>query len=289
MNAKDETGLQIIATHKAWQILLNILLGLIFFFFAFSFFIAAIFVVPPPIGDKVYFIPWILWVVVTLLALLRNKILAFIFEKIPRSTFLSLIDFGRALTYTMFLYWGLFFIAGLLSHSNVFAFFSLGLLSLWFPIYLIFSMPLTPEGEAKLLFKLLFTNIDNFEKRQLYLKKIAKAIENQLKKGNIKVSSNEFVYYFNIELLKGKNIRDDLKVIESWMVNKKTPCFESLMKIYPKTRLEPWKRASFFRQIVENPTMIKYVFNVLVIAILIAISPELRSEIVKFLSALFGI
>jgi len=119
-----------------------------------------------------------------------------------------------------------------------------------------------------------------------YLITISKKVENQLKIGNIKVPHNEFVYYFNMELLKGTNIQNDLKCIEAWMSDKKTLCFESLKKIYPENKFEPWKRIPMSRQFVENPTILKYTLYVVVALILIAASPELQSEILKLLRLL---
>lgn len=288
MTSKDETSLQIIASQKAWYRLVNAvfvgfsaLIGTIVF-------ISVIFVPPPPTGDNLYNIPWGFITLFVLLALLRNRILHFVFRKIPHSYFLSLVHYGRISNYILLLSGFFSLIIGIGMNNAQLTLFSFGTFFMWLPIFSIFSEPLTYAGEIRLLFESLLTNIDNFEKRQPYLKTISKKVESQLRMGNIKVPQNEFVYYFNMMLFKGTDIKNDLKNIEAWMVDKKTPCFESLGKIYPENKLEPWKRISLSRQLVETPTIIKYILYVVAL-ILIAISPALQNEILKLLSRLLGI
>jgi hypothetical protein len=288
MTSKDETGLQMISIQGAWYRLLNATFGSITFLFGAIAFMAAIFITPLPVESNLYAIPWILMVIAALLALLRNIILQLVFRKISHSRFLSLVHFGRIVNYILVISVCSFFIISLLGINVILGVVSLGLFCIWAPIFLIFSEPLTWAGEIGLLFRLLLTNLDNFEKRQPYLRTISKKVENQLKIGNIKVPSNEFVYYFNMELFKGTDVQNDLKNIEAWMVDKKTPCFESLKKIYPENKFEPWKRIPMSRQFVQNPTILKYTLFVVVALILIAASPELQSDILRLLSRLLG-
>jgi hypothetical protein len=286
MTPEDETGLQVIAIQRTWRRLVNAAFGFFSFLIGTISFMAAIFVTPLPVGNNLYAIPWILMLLVVVLALLRNKILHFIFGKISHSSFLSLVYFGQIVTYIVAISGFSFFIIGLLSINAKLTLVSFGLFFTYAPIFLIFSEPLTYTGEIRLLFGLLLANLDNFENSQPYLRTISKKLENQLKIGNIKVPHNEFVYYFNMELLKGTNIQDDLRNIESWIVDKKTSCFESLKKIYPENKLEPCKRYSLSGQLVKNPTIIKYILYVIVALILIATNPELQIEILKLLRLL---
>jgi hypothetical protein len=286
MTSKDETGLQIIAIQGAWYRLLNAAFGSFLSLFGTIAFMAAIFITPLPVGSNLYAIPWILMLLVALLALLRNKIIYFIFGKISHSSFLSLVYSGRIVTYILVISACSFFIIGLLGNNVPSGLVSIGLFFTWLTMFLIFSEPLTYAGEIRLLFELLLANLDNFENRQPYLRTISKIVENQLKIGNIKVPHNEFVYYFNIELLKGTDIQNDLRNIESWIVDKKTLCFESLKKIYPENKLEPCKRYSLSGQLVKNPTFIKYILYVIIALILIATNPELQTEILKLLRLL---
>lgn len=289
MPHKEETGLQAVATQNDWYMLLNASFGWFCYLLGTSAFIAAMFVTQPPIGDVLYSAMWIPLIAVVTLALLRNKILKFLFGKIPHSSFLSLVNVGKVTNYAVLICASFFFVAGIASNNVRVVAFSVGLFLTWFPIYLIFSEPLTSAGETNLLFELLAANIDNFEKRQPYLIRISRKVEGQLGVGNIKVPRYEFVYYFNMELLKGTQILDDLKRIESWMVDKNTPVFESLRKIYPEDKLEPCRRVPLYKQLVENPAILKYAFAVVSLIILTAVSPSLRDEIVKLLSGLLGI
>lgn len=290
MTSKEKISEKIIATQRTLYILLNAAYGSFCSLFVAIFFMIAVFVTPPSVGDNLYSIPWILMMVVIPFILLRNRILYFIFGKISHSKFLKLVHFGRIVHYILIIFGFSFFIVGLLITNFRLLSFSFGLFFTWSIIFLTFSDPLTHTGEIRLLFELLFANLDDFENRQQYLRTISKKVENQLKIGNIKVPHNELVYYFNMKLLKGTNIQNDLRNIEAWMINTRTSCFKSLKKIYPETKFEPWRRISLSRQFIENPPVImKYILFVVIAIILIAISPDLRSEIFKLLSKLLGI
>jgi len=283
MTSKAETVLQMIAPQKAWLRLLNAVFGFFCTLMGTSAFMVAIFITPPPVGNIVYAIMWIPIIVTIFLALLRNIILQFIFRKIPHSSFLSLVDFGKIVNYIIIASASLFFLIGAGIPSVALIGVAFGLVFYWVPMFLIFSDPLTHAAETRLLFELLVTNLDNFEKRQLYLRTISKKVENQLKIGNIKVPNNEFVYYFNMKLLQGTDIKNDLTNIESWIVDKKTPCFDSLKNIYPESKLEPWKRISLSRQLMENPALVKIILY-LIALILIALSPTLQNYVLKLLT-----
>lgn len=252
------------------------------------FFMMAILVTPPPASSNVYAILWGIVVFVIGLALFRNIILRFIFRKISHSNFQSLIGLGRQVSYSVVILWGLLFVLGLLTTNSTLLAVSFGLFFMWLPIYFIFSGPLTDAGEIGLLFELLRANMDNFEERQPYLTIVSRKVENQFKLGNIKVPQNEFVYYFNMELLKGTDVKEDLKSIESWIVDKKTPCFNSLKKIYPESELKPWRRIPLSRQFVENPELRKYILIVIAL-FLFALSPILQSGIIGLISKLLPI
>jgi hypothetical protein len=293
MTSKNETGLQIIAIQKVQYRLLNAVLGSVLILFAASAFMTAIFVTPLPVGSNIYAIPWLFVVVIIFLALLRNRILQFIFGRVSHSRFLSLMHNGKVLTYTIVAYAVLLFMMSFLSTDATvrmrFVASSFGLFFVWSAIFFIFSSILTRAGKTRLLFELLLENLDNFEERQPYLRAISRKVEDQLKIGNIKVPCYEFVYYFNMKLLKGTDIQNDLKNIESWIVDSKTPCFKSLKKIYPEKKLEPCKRVSLYRQLVETPTLAKSILYIVALVLLALFSPTLQSEIIRLLSRLLGI
>lgn len=115
--------------------------------------------------------------------------------------------------------------------------FGLGIIFFYLSLFLIFSHPLTYEGEMKILFGLLEANLNDFENRQSFLKIVSRKVENQLKLGNIRVPHNDLIYYFNMSLMRGLNVTDDLKNIESWITDKKTSCFESLKKTIQRRNL----------------------------------------------------
>jgi hypothetical protein len=292
MTSTNETGPQIINVQTAWYRLFSTFFGSFLFFFGTALLMDAIYeVVPaPPTGSIVNAIPWFLVMGFALLAIFRNDIINFIFGKISHSSFLSLVHFGRIVNYILIISSGSFFLIGILVNTliknEVLFIFSLGIISVWVSLTFVFSGPLTYAGEIRLLFELLTVNLSNYENRQPYLRTISKKVENQLKVGNIKVPQYEFVYYFNMELLNGINVQNDLRNIESWLVDKENPCFESLKRIYPENKFEPWRRTSLFRQFTENPAIIKYTSYVVLAIILIAISPDLRSEILRLFSGL---
>jgi len=289
MTSKDENSLQMIATQSPWRILFNtIFLGIFCSFFAAIFFMAAIYVTPPPVGDNVYAIPFVLILVTVVLAILRNKILQFIFKKMSHSEFLKLVHFGRTIHYILIISGSFFLIIGFLIVNARLISLSFGLLLIWAIMFSTFDEPLTYTGETRLLFELLRANLRNFGNRQPYLRRISRTVEKRLRMGNIKVPYNEFVYYFNIELFKGTlDIQNDLKNIEAWLVDNETPCFESLKKIYPENKFEPFKRHSLFIQLIKSPTIKGILYVIALIAL--ALSPMLQSEVLKLISRLLGI
>jgi hypothetical protein len=288
MTSTDETGLQIIAIQGAWYRFFNAAFESFLSLVGTIAFMAAIFITPLPSNNNLYALPFIFMVLVPILALLRNKIIYFIFKRISHSTFLELVYFGRQAAIVLFISAIFFLTIGVLGNNAHLGLGSIGLLCTWFSLVLIFSGPLTYGGEIRLLFESLLANLDNFEKRQPYLMTISKKVENQLKTGNIKVPHNELVYYFNMELLKGTDIQKDLGNMEAWIVDKRTSCFESLKKIYPENKLEPWKRISLSRQFVENPETRKFILYIIALILLIPIAayPALRDEISRLLKLL---
>ena len=209
-------------------------------------------------------------------------------KKISHSNFLSLVYFGRKVSHILIVSGLTICIISFLIADARFFFFSSGLLFTWIMLSMTFEKPLTQAGEIRLLFKLLHENLSNFEGRQKYLRLISKKVEKRLKMGNIKVPHNEFIYYCNMELFKRNlDIQNDLKNIEAWLVDNKTPCFESLKKIYPENKFEPFRRHSLFIEIAQSPAMKAIVY--VIALIILATSPVLQNEIFVIISKLLGL
>lgn len=223
--------------------------------------------------------------VALLSALYRNRIVRFIFEHVSRSTFLSITFIGRIVHFTVCLVAVVLFALGSVQ-SNFLGSISLVIFFLYSPIYIIFSEPFAENGETRILFQQLDSSLTDYEGRQQWLRKISKRVEKHLRIANIKVPHNEFVFYFNMELLKGMDVQNYLRDIESWLVEKKTSCFEALSKIYPEEKFESCTRTSFSHRVAQNPTTtIKYISLVIIALVYFVANPSLVNEILN----LFGL
>jgi len=162
---------------------------------------------------------------------------------------------------------------------------------------MIFSGPLTEEGEIVILFELLEKPITDFHEAVKYWKKFAEKIDKMLKVGNIQVTDKEgnkdLVYYFSKKLLvTTDDISKDLLSIKEWMLGKKRSCWEAIRNIGNSSyyeeldfQLAPYPKNVFIAWVLKNPEMvIKYVFNIVLIAVLVVLSPEFLSRILSYLS-----
>ena len=223
--------------------------------------------------------------VALLSALYRNRIVRFIFEHVSRSTFLSITFIGRIVHFTVCLVAVVLFALGSVQ-SNFLGSISLVIFFLYSPIYIIFSEPFAENGETRILFQQLDSSLTDYEGRQQWLRKISKRVEKHLRIANIKVPHNEFVFYFNMELLKGTDVQNYLSNIELWLIDNKTSCFESLSKIYPEEKFESCTSNSFYHRLAQNPTaIVKYVSLVIIALAYLVANPSLVNEILN----LFGL
>ena len=138
-----------------------------------------------------------------------------------------------------------------------------------------------------MLFEGLFASLNNVLKRQYYLKRISKIIENLLKIGNIQVSSDDLIYHVNKKLMEtNEDISNDLRNIQAWMLGRQRTCLDSLKRIIPNIKIQQRKKDSFFRQILENPSprlfdLIKFFALLIVLLIVLLVHPELMSQAIN--------
>lgn len=163
-------------------------------------------------------------------------------------------------------------------------------------LHMIFSDPLTEEGEISILFELLSHPIEDFHEALKYWKKLAEKIEKMLKVGNIQIANKEsnkdLVYYFSKKLLETTDdISNDLLSIKEWMLGKQRSCWEAIRNIGKSDnedsdiKLVPIQANVFIAWILKNPdVMIKYAFYGVLAIISIVFSPELIDSIRSLLN-----
>lgn len=177
MKSSNGNVIRFIAQQSATQRILFAIFEFPASLFGITGLLAAIVIPAPPVGSNLYGVIWFIVFSFVLLALLRNLLLRTLFSKISRSSLLSLVYSGRKFNYFLIILGAASFIIGLATAMVPLADFGLGIIFIYFSLYLIFSGPLTDEGETRILFGLLIANLDDFESRQQYLKTVSKKVE----------------------------------------------------------------------------------------------------------------
>lgn len=233
-------------------------------------------------------------ILLAIMALCRNYILEWVFRKISHESYLQFAIFWQIMFPILviaisFLLW---FIA---PRDPIYLLSLLTFLFVSMALYFIFERPLSHDGMVQVLFEGLFSSLDNFPRRQYYLKKISKIIENLLKMGNIQVSSGDLIYHINKKLLEtDEDVSNDLENVRAWMLGRQRTCLDSLKKIIPDIRIEPPMKDSFFRRVLENPTpiqadLIKFFVILIVLLTVLLVHPELISQAINLAKGLLGL
>lgn len=146
---------------------------------------------------------------------------------------------------------------------------------LYAPIFC-FGRAITPLGEIRIAFEALFSNINNFNQRQKWLERIFRKLEKELKKGNIKVSSEKLVYYCNVKLMKSEDIKNNLRDIERWMLREQTESIvNSIKQIIPEEEIKPIEKISLLDRFFQIPSDVrKYLFLAIIVVIIVLLKPE---------------
>lgn len=278
----------------------RVVLGLtvsLYTWFGGAFLLLFLILVYPPISENpavFYGIWYSLPIVFFLVALGRNRILL---RRLKKKGHRDYLDFayiwGKLVLILTFILVVFYFILGF----NDPKFYMLSGFSFFFfiALYMIFNDPLTKEGEIVILFELLSHPITNFHEALKYWKKLAEKIESMLRVGNIQLSNREsnkdLVYYFSKKLLETTDdISNDLLSVREWMLGRQRSCLEAIRHIgnsdnkKSDIQLVPCQKNVFIAWFLKNPdVMTKYVFNGLLIVILIVLSPDLIGGILSYL------
>jgi hypothetical protein len=246
-----------------------------------------------PISNLFVFL--FLWLIlpfsITTIALFRNRILEKLFNSVSTKTYLEFAKVWEPYSFVVFIATIVAFVLGFALPNNLdIKILPLLILGLLLPFYYIFNVPLTSGGEIKILFENLLSNLSHFSKRNIFWEQIAGKIERLLEIGNIEVSKDDLIYYFNAELWETKDdITVQLRDIEAWLLDRKSPVFNSITQIIPETCFRAGNRKNFLRSIIIEPTttqvdvikVLSPVIIAIVFAALILIHPELGSQIIS--------
>jgi len=226
------------------------------------------------------------------LAVGRNHIIEWIFGKISHEHYLSFVIFWKRYPWLVI---AISFLLGSGMRANsTYLLYALTFLFMSTPIYFVFEKPLSNRGGIEVVFEGLFSSINNFYERQYYLKIISKTIEQAFRMGNIAVTSNDLIYNFNRKLLEtNEDISDDLRNIKAWMSGEQRTCLDSLKKIIPEIKIEPYTKISFFRRVLANPTpiqadLIKFFAILIAAVIVLLVRPELINSAINLVKGLLG-
>ena len=163
-----------------------------------------------------------------------------------------------------------------------FAFLIFSFVFLYVPFFA-FGSAITDSGEIRITFEALFSNINNFNQRQKWLKKIFGELEEKLKKGNMKVSSDKLIYYCNLKLMNSEDIKNNLRDIERWMLGEQIEnVVNSIKQIIPEEEIKPIEKISLLDRFFQiPPDFRKALYIAIIFVIIVVLKPEL---VEKFIS-----
>jgi len=155
---------------------------------------------------------------------------------------------------------------------------------LFLPIRSMFR--LTQLGITKIAFEQLYSNINDFSRRQRWFKETFKKLESILREGNIKVSHNDLLYYANLKLMQSPNPEFTIKKIEDWILSKRRDdtIFNTIRTFLPATKIQPVEKASLTTQLSRIPTeRILHIFYICILFYVFVFirEPEKILEFVK--------
>jgi len=277
-------------TVKTWSELRtfgNVILNPILTFFGFVFLLVTYYydVVPPP-ENPIYAVIWLFLIMVTVITILRNRIIKKIFVKITPAKFYQFVySLDRIMSILL-----LFFLVTtfLLFPSNGAELFlklwSLSLSFLFlFGVFFMFTDAITDSGKIRILFNTFFSNIDDFCERQTWMKLAFEELETKLKKGKIEVSLDKLIYYCNVKLINAEDVKCHLVKIEQWMLgNQKVNVVDSLVQIIPKDEIKQLEKKSILDIYNEIPSELRTLLVFVIVLIIIAcFFPEYVKEVIK--------
>lgn len=159
----------------------------------------------------------------------------------------------------------------------------MGAVMFFIPLTFLFVDTLTDYGEIRVLFQMLYPKIKNFSDRQELLHKIFEKLEKQLKKGQILISHDKIIYYFNTNLTEPEKAKSILEELEEWMTGNENQDFLSKLKqIVPESEIKPFEKDPKLKIISPYlPEIIKYSFILAIVLVTTLLNPTLISDIIK--------
>jgi len=187
-------------------------------------------------------------ITITIIAVLRNRILVRIFNSFSAYAYLRFAKFWRYYFFIVFITVVTTIVLAQIFYNNAFIVISPALIfGLFTPFYFIFEFSLTYEGEIRILFANLLLSLNHFKRRNIFWERIAGKIQGLLRTGNIDVSKDDLIYYFNLKLWEtNDDITNQLRSIEAWLLDRQRSCCEPIRQIIPQVCFQPLKRRGFW-------------------------------------------
>ena len=167
---------------------------------------------------------------------------------------------------------------------GIFWYFVMASMTLFLP-FVIFITSISDSGKIRIIFQSFFDNIDDYTKRQKWMELAFNTLEKKLRKGKIKVSSDELISKCNLKLMNSEDVKNDLIKIEKWMLgNKKEKITDSLIKFVSEKDIEPLEKDSILDIYNKFPSELrKVLFFILILVIVAWFFPEYVEKIISLL------
>jgi hypothetical protein len=217
-----------------------------------------------------------------LLPLFRNRIVKTLVLRLSREKLMTLVaTISKNATLSIIILIFGFFL-GIFLNNAALSLFSFGITFLILPFNLLFTDFISDENLTNICFEALKDTLDDYEERQKWFLRIGKIVENRLEIAGIRASSNNFIFHFNVELLKGNKIDEDLKCVHMWLADETPFCYRIMRKVYGEDKLKPFLHRSLLDKFSKNQAVTNVAVQItatigtfiILIAILAIIHPQ---------------
>lgn len=218
-----------------------------------------------------------------LVASMGFALVKIIFRKVGHLNYLKFEDYVKMFGYAL----SLMFIASIIGRNLY------GIIIVLFvlPMFLVFSSNLSFEGKTRIEVEQVYTNLNDYEKRQEWLLLIFKKLEDKLKLGRIDVSNDSLAHYVNLSIETGKS-QNYLRDIFDWICGDRRDSLKIinvLTQVVPNTEIKKLTKPPTIPIILSWIDKNKNFVSIVIIILFLILSPPEWKDIVLQLFKAFRV
>jgi len=278
---------------ETWNIVKILLYAIFTFIYAFFGIIALVVTIvypaPTPKTDLYFVIVWVSILAYTALMFFRNFIIKRIFVRIAPHIFIEFTYALERISKILLISFGLSFFLLIAVPIEIFdsqrIFFTIFSFCLLYIPFFSFSYAISVSGEIRIIFNELVLNLNNFDKRQKWLKRFFEKLKGKMKKGNMKVTTDKLIYYSNMKLLNSEEIQKNLRELGRWMLGEKIEnVMNSIHMIIPENEIKPITKKPILDRFYQIPPDVrKYLVLAITLIVVLLLKPELVEKLIELI------